>query len=710
MQLERVSVVPAGTAAYVDGITDMDVVQIGGSAHLVTISRAIPGVSVFSMADDRAPVLVDQLGLTASLSTVAEPQIAMIQTGAGGVLLTSGLKTLAPYALGVDASGDLGGGGYWADPKSAGANLAVVEHISVGGESIVCAERQDGGLVALKITAGKGIGVDPLASVDCGQVADLVSVSGSGGTHVIAALPEADAIISYTLGADGSLTQAGMVSAASGLGIGGPEALAAVSLGGIDYVIAGSAGSSTLTVLRVASDGTLVAVDNVLDSLTTRFAGATAVEALAVNGRVFVAAAGSDDGVSLFTLLPDGRLVHVATLSDSATTTLSKVSALAMGVVGDELQLYVASGNEPGVTQLAFDLSSVGLTIQGTSGADVLIGGAQDDLVCGGSGNDTLSGGSGNDILYDGIGSDVMRGGAGADLFVLSPDGELDVIEDFQVGLDRLDLTSFSFLYDVSQLSITSTSWGCILHYRNEILEVHSSGGVTILATDLTTALSDGTMRTLDLTELSIQQVEGSTENDSLQGGDWQDIMDGGKGNDTIVGFGGSDVIHGGYGADSILGDDGDDLIWGGLGADTIRGGLNQDQLHGDDGADLLYGDAGFDTIHGGAGADSIWGGAQADLLYGGTDNDVLFGEAGVDNIYGEDGADRMFGGSENDWMWGGTGNDLMRGGTQEDRLYGEDGDDVIYGEAGFDRLEGGAGNDTLWGGAQADNLFGDDG
>lgn len=64
----------------------------------------------------------------------------------------------------------------------------------------------------------------------------------------------------------------------------------------------------------------------------------------------------------------------------------------------------------------------------------------------GGAGNDTLTGNEGNNRLTGGKGADKLHGGAGADTFVYHRIGDStpqnpDVIQDFQSGLDKIDLT-----------------------------------------------------------------------------------------------------------------------------------------------------------------------------------------------------------------------------------------------------------------------------
>jgi Ca2+-binding RTX toxin-like protein len=82
-----------------------------------------------------------------------------------------------------------------------------------------------------------------------------------------------------------------------------------------------------------------------------------------------------------------------------------------------------------------------GLTLTGNDGANGLWGG---------SGDDSLVGGAGADTLHDGNGDDTMAGGTVADAFVFADQyGYRDVITDFAVGTDKIDLrgTSIDSVY-----------------------------------------------------------------------------------------------------------------------------------------------------------------------------------------------------------------------------------------------------------------------
>ena len=71
-----------------------------------------------------------------------------------------------------------------------------------------------------------------------------------------------------------------------------------------------------------------------------------------------------------------------------------------------------------------------------------LMGLGGNDALRGGDGADWLQGGKGRDVLRGGAGDDLLQGGAGADIFVFrAMDAGHDILRDFRVGQDRLDLT-----------------------------------------------------------------------------------------------------------------------------------------------------------------------------------------------------------------------------------------------------------------------------
>lgn len=87
--------------------------------------------------------------------------------------------------------------------------------------------------------------------------------------------------------------------------------------------------------------------------------------------------------------------------------------------------------------------NDAGNLLEGRKGLDQLTGFDGNDTLYGGAGKDTLSGDAGNDVLDGGAGMDMLTGGAGNDIFSFwtASDANGDKIMDFQLGVDKLDLS-----------------------------------------------------------------------------------------------------------------------------------------------------------------------------------------------------------------------------------------------------------------------------
>ncbi|MEM1150793.1 MAG: Hint domain-containing protein [Pseudomonadota bacterium] len=164
----------------------------------------------------------------------------------------------------------------------------------------------------------------------------------------------------------------------------------------------------------------------------------------------------------------------------------------------------------------------------------------------------------------------------------------------------------------------------------------------------------------------------------TVQGGQFGDVIDANTGNDSVSAGAGDDIIYGGNGQDQLDGGSGADTLFGGSGSDTLTGDSGADSLAGGNGADIIYGGDGSDTIDGGAGNDVIDGGSGNDTLTGGSGSDTLTGDSGADSLAGGNGADSIYGGNGSDTIDGGAGNDLIDGGSGNDALAGGSGADTF--------------------------------
>jgi len=100
------------------------------------------------------------------------------------------------------------------------------------------------------------------------------------------------------------------------------------------------------------------------------------------------------------------------------------------------------------------------ILISGFVGADRDIYLDKGDQLFGGNGADTLTGGNAHDILSGGAGNDVMTGGSGNDTFIFQANHGADVITDFQVDLDKIDLSSLGVTWAGKGTSWSITSNG----------------------------------------------------------------------------------------------------------------------------------------------------------------------------------------------------------------------------------------------------------
>ena len=189
-----------------------------------------------------------------------------------------------------------------------------------------------------------------------------------------------------------------------------------------------------------------------------------------------------------------------------------------------------------------------GLLLDGTAGADSLLGSLIDDTINGLDGNDTLDGAGGADSMNGGLGFDSLIGGTGND--TLRGADQADTLRGGE-GNDYL--------------------------YGGKGLDSLDGG-------------------------IGNDQLFGLVGNDTLLGFDGADWLEGGDGNDSLSGGLQADTLLGGIGTDWLGGGKGFDSLDGGDGNDTLNGGLGTDTFTGGAGLDHFV----FGTLLGGTNIDTI--------------------------------------------------------------------------------------------------------
>jgi Ca2+-binding RTX toxin-like protein len=284
--------------------------------------------------------------------------------------------------------------------------------------------------------------------------------------------------------------------------------------------------------------------------------------------------------------------------------------SVSFGWNGFDGSIYAATGAIANIT-----ISSPTNLIQGTTGADSLLGNDLVDIIDGKAGNDTITGKKGNDTL---------TGGGNQDKFIFGLGDGTDTITDFGgVGIGNTPTSAVKAEVDTLQFQGANlTARNLLLTQNGSNLEVAFEGvtGNKVILQNFALQNLDNNPVTLGQPAIGNIIFNGQTavtesfdvfDANSTQSSlfntnsvtflnDLDNTVNGfDSSNDVINGQGGNDIINGKGGNDLLRGGAGNDSLFGGSGSDTLRGGLGYDALTGGNGNDtfvLALGE-GIDTI-----------------------------------------------------------------------------------------------------------------
>jgi Ca2+-binding RTX toxin-like protein len=121
--------------------------------------------------------------------------------------------------------------------------------------------------------------------------------------------------------------------------------------------------------------------------------------------------------------------------------------------------------------------------------ATTTYGGTGNDTLQGDTGQDVLEGGAGNDILTGGAHADTLSGGDGLDTFVFTSGSGQDVVLDFTVGEDILDIAkniNGTSIETAADVAATATQVGA-----DTVIDLGGGNTITLQNVDVTDVQAD---------------------------------------------------------------------------------------------------------------------------------------------------------------------------------------------------------------------------
>ncbi|WP_245903529.1 DUF5801 repeats-in-toxin domain-containing protein [Photobacterium indicum] len=263
--------------------------------------------------------------------------------------------------------------------------------------------------------------------------------------------------------------------------------------------------------------------------------------------------------------LPEGgNNLEVVAVSEETDGSKAESATVDINVVVDNL---ANTGNQIGgssssdAANLVID-SSAEATLLGGDGNDILIGGAASDILVGGAGDDIMWGGE-QGGTGDGV-EDIFKWQAGD--FGTATNVATDTIMDFEVGIDKIDLTDAFSAYDSMSLSDLTNLIKLTGNGTDSTLEIYDDQGdlvqnIVINGVSETALLGNDPAGMSDEDKLGMLLNSGQLDVANNFGDAGENTLVADNSGENLYGFDGNDILTGGAGNDFLTGGEGNNLF-----------------------------------------------------------------------------------------------------------------------------------------------------
>lgn len=354
---------------------------------------------------------------------------------------------------------------------------------------VVVAARNDAGLTLLEMTkGGKGAVISTFFDTDdtpLQGVEGLATAEFGDTRYFITAAALERGLSVFQIDADNQFVNVSNFHTQPELPLARLTTVETVSIGENVFVLAGGFGPRPLTVFQLSAEGQLTPLSQFRDAATENLTRLSALQTFELDGKTYVAMGGDTGGVNLYRMKANGALNLVTEFDHARPAQTNPVTDFDVITISGKTYLIATGQQNDGVATYRVFGDARGKTLTGDGGRDVLKGGSKGDILIGDGGNDRLKGKSGKDLLLDGDGKDQLFGGSGRDIFEFAPDGLQDRVQDFQDGLDLIDLSASVSGFD--DITMTQLNQRVVrLTYDEEVLLVRGFGKLNLSVDDLT--------------------------------------------------------------------------------------------------------------------------------------------------------------------------------------------------------------------------------
>ncbi|AZQ65711.1 hypothetical protein EF888_00325 [Silicimonas algicola] len=361
--LQLTDVVTGNSLGLDYGFSDILATTIDGRRVLYALSRTEATLVEVGIGADGHLGIANTLALSGTFAAGSDPVLGLVDpAGSGQLLLMAGLPASTGQSVELSYLGALGDQA----PLSVTGLLAAPTGLDLSGAAGLVSGRLGSGGLDLFTDFGNGLvwsaSLEDTADRALGDVAAAVAFEHDGAVLVatVSATENGLNLVAITPGGMGYVA---VMGASEGLPIGRPSDVEVIQRLDETLLVVSGRTSSSLSVVSLGPAGAPILSDHILDAPWTRFQGAEAVATATYGDFAFVAAGGSEGGVSLFTVLPGGRMVHLSSVADADQMPLYRVSALEAQVAYNRIDIFAVSAIEAGIARLSYDLSGFGAVV-----------------------------------------------------------------------------------------------------------------------------------------------------------------------------------------------------------------------------------------------------------------------------------------------------------------------------------------------------------